>query len=115
MEYFDNFDLFSVSNMIFYWSPMGFCAFGYLLRTFRNFKKDKLERERVGAYYTPSDTMGTLIGRGLISIIPVANQLAAIFDVGPEVFGKFIKRLEVIFCTPLVPDTEDYKNKRNTK
>lgn len=101
-----------------YWLPLALCAFGYFLRTWRDVQKDKAARfeslrtdpppgrERVGWYapsYHPSVTIGTLLGRGLVSICPIANLCAAIFDVAPELFGKFFEWIGRVFDQPLVP------------
>jgi hypothetical protein len=89
-----------------YWAPLIMCSVGYLLRAISDVHKDVVARSapinEFGLSYEPSITVGTLIGRGLVSIIPVANLLAAIFDVAPEVFGNFFKTLGKIFNQPLV-------------
>jgi hypothetical protein len=95
-----------------YWLPLAFCAFGYILRTGRNFRKDRAKRVEVGEFYHPTDTIGTLIGRGLLTIIPLANVCAAVFDLAPEVFGKFFSWLERVFSQPLVPDLPNGKEIR---
>lgn len=87
-----------------YWLPMGFCAVGYMLRTARNFAKDRANRVKPGHYYHPTDTLGTLIGRGIVTVVPLANVCAAVFDLTPEVFGHFFKWIERAFNVPLVPD-----------
>jgi hypothetical protein len=86
-----------------YWVPFIFCSFGYIVRTCRNYKNDRQERLLRGNSYSPTDTIGTLIGRGLITIIPLANVCAALFDLSPEIFGKFFKWLSRVFNQPLVP------------
>lgn len=103
----------STLGLLLYWLPLGFCGYGYLMRTHRNYRKDKAKREEAGGYYTPTDKLGTLIGRGLVSVIPVANLCAAVFDLGPEVFSRVIERLENVFNIPLVPDTDAAKAKRD--
>lgn len=113
LEYVLNFQLNSTLGLLLHWLPLGFCAFGYLLRTHRNFCKDKAKREEPGAYYHPTDTLGTLIGRGLVSVLPVANLCAAIFDLAPEVFCRWFEWLGKVFDIPLVPDSESAKAKRD--
>lgn len=54
-------------------------------------------------HYSPTDKIGTLIGRALVSIIPFANLWAGAFDVSPRLFRRLIERIEKIFDTPLVP------------
>ena len=102
----------STLGLLLYWLPLAFCGYGYLLRTHRNYQKDKAKREEPGGYYAPTDTLGTLIGRGLVSVVPVANLCAATFDLGPEVFGRAFKLIGEVFDQPLVPDSESAKAKR---
>lgn len=102
----------STLGLVLYWLPLAFCGYGYLLRTHRNYQNDKKKREEPGAYYSPTDKVGTLIGRGLVSVLPVANLCAAVFDLAPEVFCRLIGRLESLFNIPLVPDSENAKAKR---
>ncbi len=95
-----------------YWLPLGFCAVGYIARTARNFATDRRERVRPGAFYRPTDTLGSLIGRALVTMLPVGNLLAAIFDLSPEVFGKFFEWIGKVFNQPLVPDLPDGSERR---
>lgn len=98
-----------------YWLPLGFCALGYIARTASNFAKDRKERVRPGAFYRPTDTMGSLIGRAVVSVLPIGNLLAAIFDLSPEVFGKFFEWLRAVFDQPLVPDLPDGQELRSAR
>lgn len=98
-----------------YWVPLAFCAVGYVMRTARNFRHDRSERNRKGAHYHPTDTLGTLIGRGIVSIIPIANFCAALFDLSPEVFGRFFRWIERVFNVPLVPDYADGNERRKAE
>jgi hypothetical protein len=88
---------------VLYYIPMVLCAWGYFWRTYRNVQKDKKARETPSGY-VPTDTIGSLIGRAILIILPVGNLLAGIFDVGPEVFGAFFNWLGEVFSQPLVPD-----------
>lgn len=95
-------------GILLYWLPLAFCAFGYVVRTADNVQKDLEARdkhEKAGTIdrYVPTDTIGTLIGRAIVSLLPVANLLAACFDVGPKIFGKFFAVLGRVFNQPLVP------------
>lgn len=95
-----------------YWLPAAFCAFGYLLRTAKNFRKDREKRVTPGAYYSPTDTLGTLIGRAVLTILPIGNLLAGVFDLAPEVFGRFFDWIGKVFNQPLVPDFADGEQRR---
>lgn len=111
-------------GMLLYWLPLSICVVGYTIRTFENYQKDVAERDkytryldlkamksedgrtvdaRATCYYSPTDTIGTLIGRALISLLPVGNLWAAMFDVSPRLFKKFFDFIEKVFDMPLVP------------
>jgi hypothetical protein len=85
-----------------YWLPVAICAVGYVIRTWRNYRKDRKARD-TEKFYSPTDTVGTLIGRGIVSVVPIANLCAAAFDLAPEMLGRFIERIGRIFNQPLVP------------
>lgn len=85
-----------------YWLPLAICCVGYVIRTWRNYRKDRKARD-ADKYYSPTDTVGTLIGRGIVSVVPIANLCAAAFDLAPEMLGRFIERIGKIFNQPLVP------------
>lgn len=109
-----------------YWLPLGICAVGYTLRTFENYQKDlKARSEYVTAraaanaetgggyakrsicYYRPTDKIGTLIGRAVVSICPIANIWSAMFDVSPRLFHRLIQQIEKFFDQPLVPSPDN--------
>lgn len=120
-------------GMLLYWLPLSICVVGYTLRTAENYQKDLIERDKYrksskirkemgsdelndyirknkdeySSYYSPTDKIGTIIGRALVSIIPVANLWAGMFDVAPRLFHRLIERIEKIFDTPLVPPIKE--------
>lgn len=100
----------SVVGIILYWCPMLMCAIGYFARTFKNYRKDIVARKIDRGYY-PTDTIGDLIGRGLISIIPIGNLLAALFDVAPDMFSGIFKWFNRVFRQPLVPPRKEENKK----
>lgn len=102
LNYVMSFKFNSLLGILLYWAPLAFCAVGYTTRTARNYMDDKQMREKV-QYYTPTDTIGTLIGRALVSVIPIANLWAALFDVAPELFSKAFSWISRVFNIPLVP------------
>lgn len=89
-----------------YWLPLSFCAYGYSVRTFRRYVADRKLRETPGAHYHPKETLGTLIGRALVTVLPIANLWASAFDLAPKIFSHFFETLAKIFDQPLVPDTK---------
>ena len=85
-----------------YWIPLSLCAVGYTARSWRNYRKD-LERRAKDQHYYPSETLGGLIGRALVTMCPVANLWAAAFDVAPKMFSRFFDAIGRLFSQPLVP------------
>lgn len=101
--------------ILLYWLPLVVCTVGYLARTARNFIKDRALRETVGGGYYPTDTVGSLIGRAIVTLLPVANLWAAMFDLSPEIFSRCFKWLRMVFNQPLVPDSDAAKARRGKK
>ncbi|MES9901113.1 MAG: hypothetical protein ABW168_00355 [Sedimenticola sp.] len=97
-----DFEFNSVLGIILYWVPLSLCVYGYTIRTWFNYQKDTKGREDDN-FYSPTDTVGTLIGRGIATLMPVANLWAATFDVAPEVFRRLFSFLGKVFDQPLVP------------
>jgi len=94
-------------GIILYWIPLLFCFIGYSHRTYINYKNDLRDRElfekEESRYYKPTDTIGSLVGRGIATVVPVLNLFSALFDVGPMIFDKLFKWISNVFDTPLVP------------
>lgn len=96
-----------------YWLPLAVCAIGYTIRSAQDIQNDKRSRDKTMKdgrpnFYLPTITIGTLIGRGLVSVIPVANLCAAIFSVAPEFLGSFFTWIGNAFNQPLVPERKGY-------
>ncbi len=94
--------------LLLYWLPLILCAYGYTLDIVRRVRKDRAARAETerGAplsHYHPSITVGSLIGYVVLTVCPVANLLAAFFDVAPAVFRGFIRWCSQILDAPLVP------------
>jgi hypothetical protein len=108
-----NFDFTSWMGFMLYWLPASVCAYGYTIRSWINYQRDIKNREEAEIdalspnhrvkFYHPSETIGTLIGRGLATVIPVVNLWAASFDVAPKLFGSMFKIIGRVFDQPLVP------------
>ena len=96
----------SIFGILLYWVPMSLCIVGYTIRTFRNYRED-LNKRKTEQFYTPTDTIGSLIGRWIVTILPILNLWASLFDVAPELFGNLFKRIEIIFNQPLVPPKKE--------
>ena len=113
IDYILNFQFNSLLGILLYWVPASFCAVFYTIRTWSNYQADMETREKdrehrrnpenSRSYYSPTDTLGTLVGRALVSIIPIANIWAAVFDLSPRVFRKFFEWIGKLLDQPLVP------------
>lgn len=116
-----NFEWTGLMGLLLYWLPLAVCAVGYIVRTWVNVQKDLKAREAYNKYeafredpkcpenypykpaYEPTDTLGTLIGRGVASIIPVVNLICAVCDIAPGFLSRFFETIGDIFSQPLVP------------
>lgn len=96
------FDFTGWMGFFLYWLPLSLCAYGYTVRTWMNYQADVAARSSE-VIYIPTDTIGTVVGRGLVSVLPVANIWAASFDVAPRLFSSFFGWLGRVFDQPLVP------------
>jgi len=107
VDFILNFEYNGVLAIALYWAPLLLCAVGYTHRTWVNYQKDVNTRGVVllagRGYYCPTDRIGDILGRALVSSLPIANLWAACFDVAPRMFSKFFCWLSKVFNQPLVP------------
>jgi hypothetical protein len=87
----------------FYWAPLVLCAIGYLAKTANEIYEDRKARDTNPERYVPKITIGHLIGRALLSICPIGNLGAALFDIAPDMCGGFFKWIGRVFNQPIVP------------
>lgn len=92
--------------VLLYWVPLIICAVGYTLRTISDYRKDHVRRNSDQHYY-PTLTLGTIIGRVLVTFIPVANIGTAAFDVGFDMMRWFFSWIGRVFNQPLVPKRKE--------
>jgi hypothetical protein len=113
-----NFEWNGLLGILLYWVPLLFCALFYTIRTAEGYMADKRNlaldveerRKEQGTpyrslqhYYHPTETIGGILGRALVSVTPVANIWAALFDLSPKVFSRLFGWLGKVFDQPLVP------------
>lgn len=93
--------------LLLYWLPLVLCAYGYTARAFVKVRKDRDARQAAASkehgFYLPSITIGTLVGYAAMTLFPVANLFAAIFDVAPVLFRVFFDWCARVLDVPLVP------------
>jgi hypothetical protein len=108
-----NFRFNSLIGLLMYWLPACFCAVFYTLRCAVDYQKDLAERaaaeKKENGYYHPGITIGTLIGRGVATILPVVNIWCAAFDLAPSVFARLFRWIGQVFDQPLVPKRNEKK------
>lgn len=89
-------------GMLLYWLPASFCLVGYTLKSWGDVRHDIKKRDSA-EFYHPNITVGTIIGRSVLSVIPVANLWAGMFDLAPKLFGDLFEWIGRVFDVPLVP------------
>lgn len=82
--------------------PAVLCLVGYFFRTIRKVKEDKARREEYGEWYVPEETIGTILGRIIISLIPTANIFALVLDLFQEAFEKIVPFIKRFINIPLI-------------
>ena len=102
VKWVDSFGFTGWMGFILYWSALIVCAYGYALQTWQNYQKDVKKRDE-DRFYHPTDTVGTVVGRVFITVIPVVNIIAAAFDVGPKLSWAFFGWIGKALDVPLVP------------
>lgn len=96
----------SLIGVLMYWVPLSFCAVFYTVRSAVEYQWDlgtRAKAEKNDGHYHPTISIGTIIGRGLATVIPVVNIWCAAFDLAPNVFGRLFRWIGRVFDQPLVP------------
>lgn len=101
-------------GVLLYIVPASLCAYGYLIRIWVDYQKDVQYRREYPKTYTPNLTIGSLIGYALITVLPVANLWAALFDIAPDVFRTAFKYIRRVFNQPLVPPRKQSPDTNST-
>ena len=93
--------------LLLFWLPLVMCAYGYSVEFVQLYRKELQGRAKAEAdekaYYNPSLTLGWIVGHVVITIVPIFNLLAAVFDAAPKAFGDFFTWLGKALDIPLVP------------
>ena len=108
IAFITNVELNSMMGLYLYWAPVIYCLVFYFVRTVVNFRKDKSRHELYLAdpkhnYYSPSETVGGILIRILLSVFPVINIWCALFDLTPDVYKYASKYFDNFLNIPLVP------------
>lgn len=90
-------------GLLLYWLPLVWCLLGYTQRTANDVSRDVVERDLKPKFYYPRITVGTVVGRLLVSVVPVANLVALVCDLGPKALMRTIDWFGRVLDFPLVP------------
>jgi len=112
LDFFLQFERNDAIALLLYWLPFLVCILGYTGRTWANYQKDLAQRAASldpdaaggrGVFYVPTDRVGDVLGRVLVSVVPGFNLYAAAFDLAPQMLRRFFSVLARVFDRPLVP------------
>lgn len=115
-NFFGAITLTNMMGIYLYWLPLLVCALGFTIRTWVNFQQDhqsrsvyethRAEKRHTNVYvetYRPTDTIGTLIARAIVTFVPIANLWVALFDLTPMMLSRYLGAIGKLFDIPLVP------------
>lgn len=95
--------MYSTTTLIWgYYLPMVLCLVGYGYQILSRLKKDITGR-KTEKYYSPDVTIGSVIGKIIVSICPLVNILAFVIDLALDTLALIINKVEAICMQPLVP------------
>lgn len=103
LEFVKTFSVFNFNDMmtlLLYWLPFSLCAYGYTIRTWKQYRADLVACSE--KFYTPTLTVGSIIGHSIVTICPLANLWVSVFDIGPTLFNGLFKWLGKMFDMPIV-------------
>ena len=101
-DYILNFQWNGWLGICLYWIPFLICTVGYSVRTWKGYQIDWKNRSS-DKYYSPRETVGSVLGRLLTTFIPIANLWATVFDLGPKLLEILFDWFVTTFNQPLVP------------
>lgn len=84
-----------------YYLPAAINLCGYSAQFVFEYKYDK-KRLEAGTYHTPNLTIGWVLFRILLIVVPLINVVAAVFDILPTFFGDLPAAIKRVLDTPIV-------------
>lgn len=108
ISFMTNVELNSLMGFYLYWAPTIYCLVFYFARTVINYREDKARHQKYledprNNYYSPNENVGGIIGRIIVSFLPVINIWCALFDLTPGVVKRFSQYIGNLLNIPLVP------------
>ena len=87
--------------MLFYIVPLILCLIGYAYKTYLEYKRD-LAREEDISFYVTKLTVGCIVIRVVVSVLPIINITALVFDLYQPKIENMWNGLVRLMDKPLV-------------
>ena len=85
-----------------YWIPVALCLLGLAGDIIRGYTRDIKSRQD-SKWYTPTLTVGRIVGWAILSFLPVVNIFRAAFTYLPAIVAWVVDKLDTVLNIPLVP------------
>lgn len=99
-----SFEFYSHLALFTYWIPLAICFVTYFARLIKSYRRDLTARSR--EYYEPELTVGAIVLMFFLSLTPVINMFAMVFDCLDSVI-KWIGRTLNFGLIPHRPDKKE--------
>ena len=83
-----------------YWVPMIICLVGYLFDFVKDYQTDAKNYQE--SYYDPKLTIGSILGRLIVSVMPVLNLGMALFKHMGNIIKKILLVCEKALNIPII-------------
>lgn len=93
IDFITSFEFTSFLALLVYWTPLAICLAVYLLRTVHLYHNDLEKCQQ--KYYAPELTVGLIIWMIFLSVTPLVNVFALVFDCAGSVFRLIIDAFEI--------------------
>lgn len=107
-------DLTSFWGILCYWVPLAVCFFGYLIKAKRTIQADIKDRSESN-YYQPKFTVGWIVWHLFVTVCPIVNLLAAVFDLSKHYVAEIFQFCSKMLDIPLIPDSKKYEDRRKAR
>lgn len=106
----------SILGICLYHLPLIICLLYYSIKSIRNYLIDKkhrmLKQQHITDYYYPTDTIGMLLERFIVCIVPIINLMSTIFVIMPDVCERYFVIINDFLSKPVVSDFKVKEEKK---
>lgn len=105
LEYLELFKQFTFTGQMgfwTYWLPLILCAIGYTGRTWVHANELRNPSDKWSYKYSNPITVGTIIGRILLTVTPCVNVIALVFGLSYDMLGSIFKWVGTVLEFELV-------------